>query len=252
MIYYDCTMRTLAERLRECREEARLSQTELARRAGVSQSTVANIESGRNQGSKHIVPIAEALGVRVEWLNSGKAPKGRDAKIEATPEDRYRIPAEKGNVSVWDSETDLDDGEGRVWIDRYDYHFSAGTGLIQWEVREKRALPFNESFFKAIGSRPADCKLASIRGDSMEPFLFDRDVFMLNQAKTSLRDGKIYAIYFEDEPLVKQIFKRPGGRIVLHSYNPSYPDVELSPADMENFHIVGECVYRSGSGFATH
>ncbi|BAO88950.1 XRE family transcriptional regulator [Caballeronia cordobensis] len=246
-------MRTLADRLRECREEARLSQSELARRSGVSQSTVANIESGRNQGSKHLIPIAEALGVRVEWLNSGKAPKSRAAgPIEASPEDRYKIPADQGNVSVWESDGDLDDGEERVWIGRYDYHFSAGTGLIQWEVREKKALPFNESFFKAIGARPGDCKLVTVRGDSMEPFLFDRDVFMIDESKTALRDGKIYAIYFEDEPLVKQIFKRPGGRLVLHSFNSTYPDVELTPGDMENFHIVGECVYRSGSGFTTH
>lgn len=229
-----------------------MSQTELARRAGVSQSTVANIESGRNQGSKHLVPIAEALGVRVEWLNSGKAPKSQTATIEATPEDRYKIPADKGNVSVWESEQDLEDGEERVWIGRYDYHFSAGTGLIQWEVREKKALPFNESFFKTIGARPADCKLVTVRGDSMEPFLFDRDVFMIDESKTALRDGKIYAVYFEDEPLVKQIFKKPGGRVVLHSFNMSYPDIELSPADMENVHIVGECVYRSGSGFTSH
>ncbi|WP_042297141.1 XRE family transcriptional regulator [Paraburkholderia bannensis] len=244
-------MRTLAERLKSCREDAGLSQTALAKRAGVSQSTVANIESGRNQGSKHLVQIAEALAIRVEWLNSGKGPKSVETPIEASPEERYRIPQDKGNVAVWGSEEDLR-GDNRVWIDRYDYHFSAGEGLIQWEVREKQALPFNESFFKAIGARPKDCKLVCVRGDSMEPFLFDRDVFMIDESKRALKDGKIYAVYFEDEPLVKQIFKKPGGRLVLHSFNPSYPDVEVGPEDMDSVHIVGECVYRSGSGFATH
>jgi phage repressor protein C with HTH and peptisase S24 domain len=245
-------MRNLSERLKACREEAGLSQTQLARRAGVSQSTVANIESGRNQGSKHLVPIAEALGVRVEWLSAGRAPKSQFDTVEASPEDRYKIPADQGNVAVWKNEGDLADDEGRVWIDRFDYHFSAGDGLIQWEVREKKALPFNESFFKAIGAKPKDCKLVTVRGDSMEPFLFDRDIFMIDETKTALRDGKIYAVYFEDEPLVKQVFKKPGGRLVLHSFNPTYPDIEVTPADMENVHIVGECVYRSGSGFTSH
>ncbi|MDR5800600.1 S24 family peptidase [Caballeronia sp. LZ001] len=244
-------MRTLADRLRSCRDDLGLSQTELAKRAGVSQSTVANIEGGRNQGSKHLIDIAEALNVRVEWLNSGKGAKEPTTPHHISQHERYRIPEDKGNVSVWVSEEDLEK-EGRVWIDRFDYHFSAGDGLIQWEVREKKALPFNESFFKAIRTRPKDCKLVCVRGDSMEPFLFDHDVFMIDTTKTALRDGKIYAVYFEDEPLVKQIFKKPGGRIVLHSFNPAYPDILVEPRDMGSIHIVGECVYRSGAGFTSH
>ncbi|WP_322070953.1 XRE family transcriptional regulator [Paraburkholderia bannensis] len=247
-------MRTLADRLKSSREDAGLSQTLLARRAGVSQSTVANIESGRNQSSKHLLPIAEALGVRIEWLTTGKSPKSASAAVDVAPAERYKLAEDKGNVSVWETEGDLTDeaGEGRVWLDRYDYHFSAGSGLIQWEIREKRALPFNASFFKAIGSKPKDCKLATARGRSMEPFLFDRDMFMIDETKNTLRDGNVYAIYFEDEPLVKQIFKKPGGRILLHSYNPEFPDIEIGPGDLGGFHVVGELVYRSGSGFKSH
>jgi hypothetical protein len=192
--------------------------------------------------------------VRVEWLSTGKPPKSQSAPVDVSPKERYKLPDDKGNVSVWEDEGDLaGDGEDdRVWLDRYDYHFSAGSGLIQWEIREKKALPFNAAFFKAIGSRPKDCRLATARGRSMEPFLFDRDMFMIDESKTALRDGNVYAVYFEDEPLVKQIFKRPGGRILLHSYNSEFPDVEIEPNDMSGFHVVGELVYRSGSGFKSH
>lgn len=72
---YDCTMRTFAERLKATREEQELSQVQLALRSGVSQSTIANIESGRNQGSKYILAIARALDVRPQWLENETPPK---------------------------------------------------------------------------------------------------------------------------------------------------------------------------------
>ncbi|TDV39555.1 peptidase S24-like protein [Paraburkholderia caballeronis] len=151
---------------------------------------------------------------------------------------------------TWERAEDLEPDEDRVWIDRYDYHFSAGTGLIQWEVRQKKALPFDRGFFRALGSNPKDCKLLVVRGDSMEPFLFNRDMMMIDATRAHIRDGRIYAIYFEDEPLVKQVFKQVGGGIVLHSYNSKFPDREVPAESMGLVKIVGEVIYRSGSGMA--
>ncbi|MBU9246318.1 XRE family transcriptional regulator [Burkholderia multivorans] len=243
-------MRSLAQRLRDTREEKSLSQAQLAARAGVSQTTIANVESGRNQGSKHLLSIARALGVNPAWLESESGPK--DASAAAAPQPGiYKIPEDQGNVLVWEHPDDLPPDENRVWLDRYDYRFSAGTGLIQWEVRQKKALPFDIGFFRALGSKPKDCKLVRVHGDSMEPYLFDRDMIMVDTAKTHIRDGKVYAIYFEGEPLVKQIFKQAGGSICLHSINAGkYPDKIVTPELMESVTIMGEVIYRSGSGWA--
>ena len=50
-------------RIAEKREAAELSQTQLAERAGLSRSTIANIESGRQQLLVHVlVAVARALG----------------------------------------------------------------------------------------------------------------------------------------------------------------------------------------------
>lgn len=161
------------------------------------------------------------------------------------------IAPEKGNVLVWESPDDLPGDDKRVWVDRYDYSFSAGDGRVQWEVREKKALPFDRGFFEKLGSRPKDCKLCVARGDSMEPYLFNRDMVMVDTAKKVIRDGRVYAVIFEGEALVKQIFKTVGGGIVLHSYNASrYPDKEIPPEKMELVQIAGEVIYRSGSGIA--
>lgn len=163
---------------------------------------------------------------------------------------RRLLPTDQGNVVTWEAPEDLEPDERRVWIDRFDYRFSAGTGVIQWEVRQKKALPFDIGFFRALGVRPQDCKLAQVHGRSMEPYLFNRDMMMICSGKTQVKDGLIYAIVFEDEPLVKQIFKEPEGAFRLHSYNPEFPDKIIHADQLEGLQIAGEVIYRSGSGLA--
>lgn len=243
--YIPC-MKDIASRLDEAmRSRGFESQSALSRASGVPQPTINRILKGTtpNPDLQNVKKLASALAVNVEWLTDGIGP-GPDAPNSAQ---KKPLPAEKGNVTVWDHPDDLEPGDDeRIWIDRFDYHFSAGTGLIQWEVREKRALPFNGAFFKAKGVNPKDCKLLVSRGDSMEPYLYDKNVFMVNTSATSIRDGERYAIYFNDEPLVKQVFKQAGGGLVLHSYNPAYPDKIVEPEHLQFVHIVGEVIYRSG------
>jgi phage repressor protein C with HTH and peptisase S24 domain len=222
------------------------SQSALARASGVSQAAINRILQGvtENPDLATLEKLAAALDTTVDDLMSGSDPNS----LNAEKKPKHALDPHKGNVTVWENEEDLEPDDARVWIDRFDYHFSAGTGVIQWEIREKKALPFNKSFFREMGSNPKDCKLLVVRGQSMEPFLFNRDVFMIDTSRTHIRDGNVYAIYLDDEALVKQVFKKPGGVLVLHSYNPVHPDIEVTPDQMETVHIVGEYIYRSGAG----
>lgn len=80
-------MRTFAERLKATREEKtpELSQMDLAKLSGVSQTTISNIESGRNNGSKFTIKLAAALGVRPQWLEDETGPKSDDGEEAAAP-----------------------------------------------------------------------------------------------------------------------------------------------------------------------
>jgi transcriptional regulator with XRE-family HTH domain len=67
---------SIASRLKEAREARDLTQPALAKRAGVSQGTVGNIESGTRQGSAVVLhKLAAALSVRFEWLLEGDGPR---------------------------------------------------------------------------------------------------------------------------------------------------------------------------------
>lgn len=65
-------MKTLAKRLAWARARAGLSQQELADLAGVSQSSIGNLESEARRTSRKITSIAAVLGVDTHWLADGK------------------------------------------------------------------------------------------------------------------------------------------------------------------------------------
>ncbi|EGB79193.1 helix-turn-helix transcriptional regulator, partial [Escherichia coli] len=69
---YIWTMKTtLSERLKEARLARGLTQKALGDLVGVSQAAIQKIETGKANQTTKIVEIANALGVRAEWLSSG-------------------------------------------------------------------------------------------------------------------------------------------------------------------------------------
>lgn len=234
--------------------------SDVARLLGVSPQKVTNWKS-RGVSTEGMLDAQRLIGCSAIWLQTGEGDMAEAAQHTAAKNDvpktsqpdaliKRLLPDDQGNVVTWEAPEDLAIDEDRVWIDRFDYRFSAGTGVIQWEVRQKKALPFDIGFFRALGVRPQDCKLAQVHGRSMEPYLFNRDMMMICSSKTRVKDGLIYAVVFEDEPLVKQIFKEPEGALRLHSYNPEFPDKVIHADQLESLQIAGEVIYRSGSGLA--
>ncbi|WP_232430727.1 helix-turn-helix domain-containing protein [Burkholderia ubonensis] len=72
VFYYDCDMYTLADRLKWARSRAGLSQEELGEKAGVSQSTIGNLEAGTRNSARRLPQIAAVLGVNALWLAEGE------------------------------------------------------------------------------------------------------------------------------------------------------------------------------------
>lgn len=94
----------MGDRLRKAREEAGLSQAELAVRIGISRNTVGNHEIGIGErGPQRVVLLAwaAATGVPVEWLQTGAVPSDPGSGAQPTSGRRvsdtelmqYRSPA---------------------------------------------------------------------------------------------------------------------------------------------------------------
>lgn len=69
------TPMALGARIKERRIELQLTQQELARKAGIAQSTLSALEKGKAEKSRDLVSIAQALKTNAFYLSTGKGDK---------------------------------------------------------------------------------------------------------------------------------------------------------------------------------
>lgn len=60
------------DRLKAARRHANLNQAELAQRAGITQTSISDLERGKSKATAHVAKIANVCGVDALWLSDGK------------------------------------------------------------------------------------------------------------------------------------------------------------------------------------
>lgn len=73
---YNLFPMNLAKRLKKAREDAKLTQAQLAKRSGVKQQMISKLERGTAKSTSDIVTIASAVGVSAQWLATGEGTTG--------------------------------------------------------------------------------------------------------------------------------------------------------------------------------
>lgn len=67
-------MNTIGKRVVHARQQREMSQADLGRAIGVSQTAIYLLETRKRSGTSYLYAIAQALGVNVQWLATGKGP----------------------------------------------------------------------------------------------------------------------------------------------------------------------------------
>lgn len=77
-------LETLGARIRYMRKVLSISQTELAKRANITQPVISELESDKARTSGHTASIANVLGVNAYWLETGRdeMPNFRDDSLD--------------------------------------------------------------------------------------------------------------------------------------------------------------------------
>lgn len=212
---------TVGERIAKLRADLGLSQSELARRANVSQATIAKLEKGFTSGSSHIHRIARELGTTPQYLTGETDDPSEGALPLPTPD---LLSDQLGVVEI--KEIDLTYGMGACYLDvpviAESRHFS-----LAWVRLYTNSSPDKLFFARGIG-------------DSMSPTLLDSDMVLIDTAQQMPRMAdQIWAIAYGQVGMIKRLRPMPDGSVKILSDNDRVPAEIAVDGEM---HIIGRVV----------
>lgn len=243
----------ISYRIRELRLANNLEQTEVADYLGYkSDTTVSKWENGKNlpTGAK-LVKLAKLFNTTTDYILHGKdinttaspdllTQQITDKVVQLTPDNKKIVlrTSEELLESQNEEETKINEVSEVIQLYSYDYYdhpASAGTGQYLNDVRVERIeLPVDVD---------ADFVIP-IKGDSMEPDYHDGDLVFI-QTSVDLNNGVIGVFNYNGDAYIKQLVIDKD-QAYLHSLNPAYKDMPITPET--DFRIIGEVVdlYREG------
>ncbi|SOY65627.1 putative phage repressor [Cupriavidus phytorum] len=247
----------LGQKLKEALDSGAMDAAALAKACGVSRQAVYGwLKTGR-VAKEHLPVFAKLSGKPLEWWLGSDVKKSKDAFTQGSSAGAYNpltVVSTLPGVSVrpivtYESLEELPK-ESTVLVTRIDVELSAGNGKESWHIEEREPLPFQADYIRGLGSKPKDLVAVKVDGDSMEPRLFDGDTVIVDRADTRVpANGKVFALVYAGELLVKRLLRLPDGGLKVISDNHERYEPITVPADMvNNITVVGRVKYRSGTG----
>ncbi len=203
-------MDSIGTRVRLEREAQGIDRKELARLTGVGYSTLSELERGGMQTSTKLRVIADALGVSLRWLETGKGPKA--PKVEVAEDDYTDIVG-------------------------YSQAAGLGNGAEAVEYAETHSLKFKKTSLRRRGILNRPLAVYYGKGDSMEPAIKDGDAILFDSSDTRVVDGVMYIIqvdgYANPEFYVKRAMVLDAG-VYFASDNPAGDHSWKKPKAMDS------------------
>jgi phage repressor protein C with HTH and peptisase S24 domain len=198
---------------RVCETTGLNSQAELAAALKVTRSTITHAKNKGDVPDRWIWKLSEAFGLDSEWLQSGK---GRPFRAGGAGEDFMKVPKVKARLS-------------------------AGGGSFEVAHEVEDFFMFQTRWLRKKGT-PDTMVLMSVNGNSMEPELNDGDIVLVDQSRTKIYAGAVYAVGIEDTIMVKRLEKLPN-KLVLRSANPVYDPIYLEDDARDTVRIIGKVTW---------
>ena len=126
-------------------------------------------------------------------------------------------------------------------VPRVKARLHAGGGSFETSPEIESFYAFSRAWLRRKGN-PEQMVLMDVIGDSMSPVIEEGDTVLVDQSRTDIYSGGIYAVGIDDTVMVKRIEKHPQ-RLVLISANSSYAPVYLQKEEVRRIRIIGRVVW---------
>lgn len=217
---------TLAERLREARKAADMTQKSLGDAIGVSQAAIQKIETGKASQTTRLLDIANALKVRPDWLSSGQGPMRENGQPPQS------ISPKNGDSDVFR-------------LDVLDILVSAGHGVINQEFVEiLHSVEYAPAEARHMfdGRKAENIRIINVRGDSMSGTIEPGDLLFVDISVKSFDGDGIYAFLYDDTAHVKRLQKMKDKLLVI-SDNKIYAAWEpIEKDEMNRVFVFGKVI----------
>lgn len=195
-----------------------IPQKEVAARLGVSPQAVTKWKTTGQIHRDYLLQLARLAGENPEYLMTG------DLEVREQP-------ATYGASSF-------------VTIPPVDNFYDAAPDFI-------KNLSFRADWLQESGLDPDHLSVAMVHGRSMEPLLCASDVILLDMRENSLdkvQNERVYALTFNNRPLVKRLFVQETDDLLLMSDNQrGHKDILIEKRDLKNVQIIGRVCWRGGA-----
>lgn len=201
------------------------SKRSFAEKCGVSEGALRSYLKGDTTPDLDTLhAIADVGGCTLAWLAAGQGQMKRGeglAVIPAAAQSEY------------------------IQVPRYEIAASAGGGAVVQSEQIVDYLTFKAEWLRmSLGLSPAQAAVISVVGDSMEPYLSDGDLILVDTSVTRIENDSIYVIQSGDSLLVKRIQRKLDGTVIVKSDNERYEPEVFRGEATELLRVVGRLVRR--------
>lgn len=253
---------SLANRLKSRREELGLSQTALARIAGVSQQLISKIETGKSDATTEGPKLARALRVSIDWLLEGVSASARNSlqteeetvqfdtagfafDLDLRAEDDMEMPAEK-YFQVPDQLGERPSYYGNTEPGPVTRGFVPVISWVkagQWNDAEGQTTKMDsDEFLPCPASHGPNTYALRVKGDSMtSPHGRSYPEGCLIYVDPDQRGGiasgdRVIARLDGESAVTFKVYIEDGGRRILKPLNSQYPIIT------EPFRVLGKVI----------
>lgn len=204
---------------RLCSETDITSQSQLARELDLGRAAVSLAKRKGTVPARWILDLSSRFGLSPLWLEKGKgAARSGCAATDDEPAPYHEVPKVRARLC-------------------------AGGGSFETEGQVEGYYSFRSDWLRSRGN-PGNMVLMEVVGNSMEPEIKEGDMVLIDQSRSDILSGGIYAVGVEETVMVKRVERLPG-TLVLRSDNVDYSPIHLSGDELNNVRVIGKVLWTS-------